>query len=65
MQLLIEAGADINAKSPSGFTPFLLALNSKAPFSFVQLLIEAGADINAQYAQSSTKKSFDTICFRQ
>ncbi|MGB3535723.1 MAG: ankyrin repeat domain-containing protein [Microcoleaceae cyanobacterium] len=47
IKLLIEAGADINAKTDCGWTALMAASNAGSIES-VKLLIEAGADINAK-----------------
>lgn len=45
--LLIEKGADLEAKSPSGFTPLFLAVAGKKPDT-VNLLLDKGACVNAE-----------------
>jgi ankyrin repeat protein len=55
--VLIEAGADVNAKSDDGSTSLMFTASGKrynlAPES-VKLLIEAGADVNAKSDDGST-----------
>src|SRR5207248_2640339 len=47
--LLLDAGADVNARSKHGFTALMEAVSYReAPTAIVQELIEAGADINAR-----------------
>jgi ankyrin repeat protein len=53
VELLINAGADVNHESPDGFTPVLLAIknhNSDA----IALLAQAGASMNATNGNNST-----------
>lgn len=50
VNFLINNGANVNAKSDSGMTPLMLAMNpmSEHTQAVVTALIEAGADINTQ-----------------
>jgi uncharacterized protein len=45
VQDLVEAGADIHARVPSGFTPLLFAVRS-GRIDAVRVLLRAGADVN-------------------
>ena len=56
VQLLIAAGADVNAKTSLGRTPLLRAL-SKRHGKYVKILIEAGADVNLEDADGITPLS--------
>jgi hypothetical protein len=47
VKLLIEFGADINAKDVIGSTPLMLATSS-SNLEIVKLLLEVGVDINAK-----------------
>ena len=48
VQLLIEKGAEVNARDTDGWTPLMLAaMNSSTP-EIVQLLLEKGAEVNAR-----------------
>jgi ankyrin repeat protein len=46
--LLIEAGADVNAKVNNGLTPLMLAARYTTTPEIVTLLIQAGADVNTK-----------------
>ena len=46
-KLLIEKGADVNAKDKDGWTPLMFALRYEQP-SNAKLLIEKGANVNAK-----------------
>ncbi|WP_257254281.1 ankyrin repeat domain-containing protein, partial [Endozoicomonas sp. SESOKO3] len=48
VQLLIEAGADLNAALPNGASPLFIAAR-KGHTDIVKLLIEAGAELNAAH----------------
>ena len=49
-QVLIEHGADVNAKDESKSSPLHLALRG-GHVGFAQVLVEHGADVNAQDSQ--------------
>lgn len=55
VELLIEAGASINAQALSGGTPLMRAIES-SQLSCVDFLIKAGATMNAENKQGSTLK---------
>lgn len=57
---LLDEGADINAKSESGWTPLHWAV-SEGHESVVELLVARGADINAQFRLGGTPLSFAAI----
>jgi len=57
---LIAEGADINAKSDSGWTPLHRAVY-EGHESLVELLVTRGADINAQFRLGGTPLSFAAI----
>jgi uncharacterized protein len=46
-QLLLDAGADVNARQQGGWTPLHSAAQN-GDIEFAQLLTEAGADVNAR-----------------
>jgi uncharacterized protein len=46
-KLLIDAGADVNARQGGGFTPLHSAAQS-GDIEFARLLVEAGADVNVR-----------------
>ena len=50
---LIDAGADVDARSAGGFTPLLFAARSGA-LEAARLLVAAGADVNAVTPQGQT-----------
>jgi ankyrin repeat protein len=47
VQLLLENGADVNAKDYFGLTPFMIAI-AKGHTEIAQLLLEKGADVNTK-----------------
>ena len=47
VELLLKAGADVNAKSKGGWTALMYASNNDRK-DVVELLLKAGADINAK-----------------
>ena len=57
VQMLIEAGADVNRASPTGATPLLAAADA-GRIENVKLLIAAGADVNARYKDGRTALNF-------
>ena len=52
--MLIEKGANVNAKNNYGSTPLLFALKNKCSFETIQLLIDKGADVNAKDNNNKT-----------
>jgi ankyrin repeat protein len=49
LQLLLKAGADVNARNADGWTVLMAAAGGIGSFfAAVQLLVEAGADVNAR-----------------
>jgi ankyrin repeat protein len=53
---VIASGADINAKTTSGVTPLLMAVDRRRA-SIVRILVEAGADRDAAAATGDTPRS--------
>jgi ankyrin repeat protein len=47
VRLLLERGADANARTQLGRTPLIVAASSNGTADAIHLLIEAGADVNA------------------
>lgn len=47
VRLLLDRGADANARTQLGRTPLIVAASSNGTVEAVRLLIEAGADVNA------------------
>ena len=58
IKLLLDANADVNAASPEGVTPFMLAMLNpavrKEASNLIDLFVEYGADTNAQDNQGWT-----------
>lgn len=47
-KMLIEAGADVNARDEGGLTPLLIVKRRYISSSIMDMLIDAGADVNAE-----------------
>jgi ankyrin repeat protein len=50
----IKAGADVNAKHPSGMTPLMFAAWQNSDARVIDVLLKAGADINAKHSTGAT-----------
>lgn len=48
VKMLIEAGADVNARGERGLTPLLIARRNSTSWAIKDALIDAGADVNAE-----------------
>lgn len=57
MEMLIEAGADVNSHSDSGMTPLMRAACT-GKTHLIQKLLESGADLNAKRSDGFTALSF-------
>jgi uncharacterized protein len=55
--VLLDKGADINARTPRGFTALMAAAN-KGLVQTVRLLIERGADLSIRYEDGRTALDF-------
>ncbi len=53
VELLLEKGADINAKDRSGWTP-LMEVAMSGPFEMLEFLLERGADFDAKSNNGTT-----------
>ena len=58
VQILLDAGANIDARCADGWTPLMRACNAKA-LDVARLLVEAGADIHAKSREGYT--AYDRI----
>ncbi len=61
--LLIDRGADVNARDESGFTP-LMAASDADSFDTVKLLVDKGADINAIWGYDSDNRTALGFAYR-
>ncbi len=59
-QLLIDAGAEINAQDPRDGTPLMICAG-EGHIALAELLLRYGADINAQHAKSGETALFTAI----
>jgi len=57
-ELLLQSGADVNARTKGGLTPLHLAIACTSDSEVARLLIERGADINAKTDQGYTPLTF-------
>jgi ankyrin repeat protein len=48
VRMLVEHGADVNARSKQGRTPLMVAAASEGSYAIVKYLVEKGADVNAR-----------------
>jgi ankyrin repeat protein len=48
VRLLVDAGADVNARSKQGMTPLLIAASNAGSIEIVRLLLAKGADVNSK-----------------
>lgn len=52
--VLLEAGAEVSAQGPDGWTPLLIAASKSWSPEVVEVLIDAGADLSAQTSEGQT-----------
>ena len=57
---LVERGADVTARSDSGFTPLMFAARS-GDLELTRLLLDSGADVNTSVADGSTALLVATV----
>lgn len=67
MKLLIEAGADVNAKTTNQGETALMRASSKGQIEAVKLLIDSGADVDAKdkYGDTAFRYAFEFLPLRQ
>ena len=54
VRVLIEAGADVDARNDAGFTPLMVAAEKKVDTGIVSGLIKAGADVDVRNDRGAT-----------
>jgi ankyrin repeat protein len=54
LKLVLDAGADLEAKEDHGLTPLMLSLDSRDLLTTTALLIQRGADVNTRDAKGDT-----------
>ena len=54
VSLLLEKGAEVNARSTDGLTPLMAAAGKSSTPEIVQLLLEKGAEVNARNTHGMT-----------
>ncbi|MDE0099431.1 MAG: ankyrin repeat domain-containing protein [Truepera sp.] len=50
----LEAGVNVNARNPGGFTPLHIAARYADDATLIWVLVDAGADVNAQAESGAT-----------
>lgn len=60
VKLLIDAGADVDARSEKGTTALMLAAKNSKGVDVINLLLEKGADVNARDDKGNTALTYAT-----
>ena len=64
VRLLLEAGADANARSEAGDTPLICAVQENCTPEALVMLIEAGAEVNCKDTSGKTPLMWAACCSR-
>jgi ankyrin repeat protein len=54
VEILVEAGADVNARNEKGLSPLMLLVKNSYNYDLMKLLVKAGADLHAKCKNGKT-----------